>query len=195
MLIKRNVYFSAIDEDGEERLYSTTEVMDEQDYIERLYAEVDAEDAKAAGIGAAAALGATGLAGAGMYGAGVLERHGEKKLLEKAGKDANIKSLKKTVSGLNKSAKKATGWAKEGTLKSRDFYQKVLDKDTKEFLDKNRGAVTKYAGKVNKAGKAALNWARGHKLAATGIGLGTLAVGGAGGYGVRKLRGRKNSEE
>ena len=39
MLIKRNVYFSAIDEDGEERLYSTTEVMDEQDYIERLYAE------------------------------------------------------------------------------------------------------------------------------------------------------------
>ena len=44
MLIKRNVYFSAIDEDGEERLYSTTEVMDEQDYIERLYAEKDEED-------------------------------------------------------------------------------------------------------------------------------------------------------
>lgn len=39
MLIKRNVYFSAYDENGEERLYSTTEVMDEQDYIERLYAE------------------------------------------------------------------------------------------------------------------------------------------------------------
>jgi len=97
MLIKRNVYFSAIDEDGEERLYSTTEVMDEQDYIERLYAEAEDEEAvggkkglsslQAAGIGGAAAATATAGAGAGLYfGGEKLGKHLEKrrkKALEK----------------------------------------------------------------------------------------------------------------
>ena len=40
MYIKRNVYFSAIDQEtGEERLFSVNEVLDEETYLERLYSE------------------------------------------------------------------------------------------------------------------------------------------------------------
>lgn len=40
MFIKRNVYFSAIDQEtGEERLFSVNEVLDEETYLERLYSE------------------------------------------------------------------------------------------------------------------------------------------------------------
>lgn len=47
MLIVRDVYFSAYDENGEERLYSTTELISEEDYMEKLYAEAAAaEEAK-----------------------------------------------------------------------------------------------------------------------------------------------------
>jgi hypothetical protein len=41
MIIKRNVYFSAVDEYGDERLFSTTELMNEEDYIERLYGDIE----------------------------------------------------------------------------------------------------------------------------------------------------------
>jgi hypothetical protein len=40
MLIKRNTYFSAIDQEtGEERLFSVNEILDEETYLERLYSE------------------------------------------------------------------------------------------------------------------------------------------------------------
>ena len=44
MLIKRNVYFSAVDEEtGEEKLFSVNEIMTEEEYLERLYSETEAE--------------------------------------------------------------------------------------------------------------------------------------------------------
>lgn len=44
MLIKRNVYFSAVDEEtGEERLFSVNEIMTEEEYLERLYSEKEDE--------------------------------------------------------------------------------------------------------------------------------------------------------
>ena len=44
MFIKRNVYFSAIDQEtGEERLFSVNEVLDEETYLERLYSEGEKE--------------------------------------------------------------------------------------------------------------------------------------------------------
>lgn len=40
MLIKRNVYFSAIDQEtGEEKLFSVNEVLDEETYLEKLYSK------------------------------------------------------------------------------------------------------------------------------------------------------------
>lgn len=45
MLIKRKVYFSAIDEEtGEERLFSTTEIMSEESYLEMLYSKKEEKD-------------------------------------------------------------------------------------------------------------------------------------------------------
>lgn len=47
MYIKRNVYFSAIDQEtGEERLFSVNEVLDEETYLERLYSESEKKDRK-----------------------------------------------------------------------------------------------------------------------------------------------------
>jgi len=44
MLIKRNVYFSAVDEEtGEERLFSVNEIMTEEEYLERMYSEEQRE--------------------------------------------------------------------------------------------------------------------------------------------------------
>ena len=37
MYIRRKVYSTAIDENGEEKLFSTTEIMSEESYIEKLY--------------------------------------------------------------------------------------------------------------------------------------------------------------
>ena len=44
MLIKRNVYFSAVDEEtGEEKLFSVNEIMTEEEYLERMYSEEQRE--------------------------------------------------------------------------------------------------------------------------------------------------------
>lgn len=51
MLIVRDVYFSAYDENGEERLYSTTELISEEDYMEKLYAEAAAAEEAKKGAG------------------------------------------------------------------------------------------------------------------------------------------------
>lgn len=51
MLIVRDVYFSAYDENGEERLYSTTELISEKDYMEKLYAEAAAAEEAKKGAG------------------------------------------------------------------------------------------------------------------------------------------------
>lgn len=45
MLIKRNVYFSAVDQEtGEEKLFSVNELLTEDEYLERLYSNSKKED-------------------------------------------------------------------------------------------------------------------------------------------------------
>lgn len=45
MLIKRNIYFSAIDQEtGEEKLFSTTELLTEDEYLECLYSDKDDDE-------------------------------------------------------------------------------------------------------------------------------------------------------
>ena len=46
MLVKRNVYFSAVDEIGEEKLFSVTEIIDEKEYLERMYSKKEEEKPK-----------------------------------------------------------------------------------------------------------------------------------------------------
>ena len=88
MYIRRKVFSVAYDEaTGEEKLFSTTEIMSEESYIEKLYAEAEAEDKKshrgrniAIGAGAAGA-GVAGVGG-GIYGAKKLGEHIVNKAVE-----------------------------------------------------------------------------------------------------------------
>lgn len=43
MYIRRKVYSVAVDENGEEKLFSTTEIMSEESYLEKLYSENEPE--------------------------------------------------------------------------------------------------------------------------------------------------------
>ena len=77
MYIRRKVFSVAIDENGEEKLFSTTEIMSEDSYIEKVYAEAEEAEKKssvgkkvAIGAGATAGVGAAGVGG--IYGAGKL---------------------------------------------------------------------------------------------------------------------------
>jgi len=44
MYIRRKAYSVAVDENGEEKLFSTTEIMSEESHIEKLYAESEKKD-------------------------------------------------------------------------------------------------------------------------------------------------------
>lgn len=46
MYIRRKAFSVAIDENGEEKLFSTTEIMSEESYLERLYSEKEDDDKK-----------------------------------------------------------------------------------------------------------------------------------------------------
>ena len=43
MYIRRKAYSVVIDENGEEKLFSTTEIMSEESYLEKLYSESESE--------------------------------------------------------------------------------------------------------------------------------------------------------
>ena len=89
MLIKRNVYFSAVDQEtGEERLFSVNEIMTEEEYLERMYSETKEKKEKkekmsgkkkAAIAGTAALVGAGAVVGGKKYGR-ALETAGAKVL-------------------------------------------------------------------------------------------------------------------
>lgn len=92
MYIKRNVYFSAIDqESGEEKLFSVNEVLSEDEYLERMYAEAEEEEkkskAKTAAKVAGGVAGGTAVVGGAAYGGEkLLNKAGEKIVNKIAGK-------------------------------------------------------------------------------------------------------------
>lgn len=91
MYIKRNVYFSAIDqESGEEKLFSVNEVLSEDEYLERMYAEAEEEKkskAKTAAKVAGGVAGGTAVVGGAAYGGEkLLNKAGEKIVNKIAGK-------------------------------------------------------------------------------------------------------------
>ena len=89
MYIKRNVYFSAIDQEtGEEKLFCVNEVLDEDTYLERLYSE--GEEEKKSSTGKKVAKGAGIVAGTAAAGAGAA--YGGEVLANKAG-DAIVKKI------------------------------------------------------------------------------------------------------
>jgi len=172
MLVKRNVYFSAIDESGEERLYSTNEVISEEDYLEMLFSDNEDdedEDSKlaaaiAAAKGAGAGLGTAGLGAAGMYGAG------------KLGEVIRNKRLK------------ANGLAAQEEAKSSLEALVGAGKTVKAAGSKEAGLVEK---NLLKAGELL----RGNKKIAAGVTTGLGVTGLATGYGVHKVKSHKKRKK
>lgn len=154
MLIKRNVYFSAIDQEtGEERLFSVNEVLDEETYLERLYSEQQKEFGVKSKALAVFAPGGYQAKEAAKYG------YDEDEYKKKRGGYALKGSFAPLTSTVIK--KKAEKMAKEGKSK----------KEIQEYLE-NKG---KYHSKARVAGGVAEAltggaWGIGN-AAAQGVGL------------------------
>ena len=136
MLIKRNVYFSAIDQEtGEEKLFSVSEVLDEETYLERLYSECKEDEKKSSTGKKVAAVGAgTVAAGAGaVYGANKVGKHMVKKANE---------------TGARLLALKDTGILTKTEQKAADKLAKNIVKG--EALQKPAQFIAKHAGKLKK---------------------------------------------
>ena len=97
MYIKRNVYFSAIDQEtGEEKLFCVNEVLDEATYLERLYSEGE-DEKKSIGLKTAGKAALIGGAGVGIAG-GI----GENAIAHKIAKNAaNKYGVERTGFGAN----------------------------------------------------------------------------------------------
>ena len=143
MYIRREVYFSAWDDMlGEERLFSTTELVPEEDYLDELLFSDDDNPWKGAAVGGGLTAGALGAGAAGAY----LGTKGLEKLAEKRGEARksyiNAKSGYERVAGghenlsadqLKKLAKKMEKRAKEGTYQEAEL--KWLQKYEKKLRD------------------------------------------------------------
>jgi hypothetical protein len=139
MYIRRKVFSVAIDENGEEKLFSTTEIMSEDSYIEKVYAEAE-EAEKKSSVGKKVAIGAGATAGVGAAGVGGI--YGAGKLGEKIRKNrilANRAEVKEAQSVID-------------SLKNDEALMKM--KQGKESLSKAQEALknagTKKAGAVEK---------------------------------------------
>ena len=113
MLIKKNVYFSAVDEEtGEEKLFSVNEIMTEEEYLERMYSAAG-EGNTGRKVGKAVAAGTAGLAatGAAVYGAEKgINKLGDvvvKKVTNKQGVNGNLTPLEKRIKDIAVKARDA----------------------------------------------------------------------------------------
>ena len=179
MYIRRKVFSVAYDETtGEEKLFSTTEIISEEAYMEKLYAEAEEEKSrgKGAAIGAGIAAGTVGTGAAGLYGAGKLGKHLQKKrVMEKLDKRSTVNSLKNDEF-LQKLREKEGKYGKNSQRLAK------AEEELSEAMKKKAGKVEKYAVK---AGKLLKN----NKKLAIGAGAGAGAV--AIGAGAGAAKGKK----
>lgn len=180
MYIRRKVYSVAYDEvTGEEKLFSTTEIMDEDSYIERLYAEAEEEEerprksrVKGAAIGAGIGLGAAGAGAGAGYLAG--------KYGERAARHLGDKRRDKESKILN-----------ELNGKSGEEYTKLKNKADKLANEGKIEKALKYAGEK---GRQATEWvgkSGKNKLIAGAAGLATVGAG----AGAGALIGKKSKKK
>ena len=112
MYIKRNVYFSAVDQEtGEEKLFCVNEVLDEDTYLERLYSEGE-EEKKSNGLktaGKAALIGGAGVGIAGGIGEHVIAHKIAKNAANKYGVDRVGSGVNQAFFGVGKKTAKEVG--------------------------------------------------------------------------------------
>lgn len=112
MYIKRNVYFSAVDQEtGEEKLFCVNEVLDEDTYLERLYSEGE-DEKKSNGLktaGKAALIGGAGVGIAGGIGENVIAHKIAEKAANKYGVDRVGTGIAQSFFGKGKRTAKEVG--------------------------------------------------------------------------------------
>ena len=112
MYIKRNVYFSAVDQEtGEEKLFCVNEVLDEETYLERLYSEGE-EEKKSNGLktaGKAALIGGAGVGIAGGIEGNVIAHKIAKNAANKYGVDRVGVGVNQGFFGIGKKTAKEVG--------------------------------------------------------------------------------------
>jgi hypothetical protein len=139
MLIKRNVYFSAVDQEtGEEKLFSVNEVMDESEYLEKLYAETETK--KGLSTGKKVALGAAGTAAAGVI-------YGGKKVGKVISDNARKALNNPHVSLID--AKAVRKSAQEAAKKAGAKGAQITNAGNKAVKEANAKAVKSYERKIN----------------------------------------------
>ena len=190
MYIRRKVFSVALDENGEERYFSTNEIINEEDYLDEVMYSEEEEPKKKSHLGRNIALGTAGtaaLAGGGIYGA---HKYGDSQIA-KAGKINEI--LEKNALG--------------GKLTKKEL--KVIDKYANEKGGKKVEAMLKRAEKAQKPGKWITEkarkggswtvdtakrgdaWVKAHPYKASGAAAAAVGLTAAGIYGAKKLKERK----
>ena len=162
MLIRREVYFSAIDElTGEERLYSTTELIDEDAYLDELMFSKNEEEEKPkkkmsrAAKAALIATGTAATAAGAVYGGKVLG----KKVIEKKLNNSDLlnKLIEKEMKKSGKSAIEANSVVKDRIKNG--FYAKI--QKPADYVSGQYRRAADYLSKVStKEGRAAMRAAR-----------------------------------
>lgn len=204
MYIKRNVYFSAIDQEtGEEKLFSVNEIISESDY-QKMFAEA-AEEKKsskaktAAKVAGGTAAGATVLAGGAYGGEKLLNKAGEAVVKSVTGKRGENGKFRKLTANEKKIRDLAIKARDTKTIQNfaGDTANKAKEGATRAGKAAKEGAVK--AGKVAKdqavkLGSGALKTIKANPKTAAAVGLSAAATTGAGAYGVRKYRKHKSED-
>ena len=185
MYIRRKVFSVYTDEYGEERYFSTNEIMNEEDYLDELmYSDDESHVGRNIAIGA----GALGATGAGLYGAA---RWGNKRPVESEYLAKRGEKAAKTIEGLSeKQLKKkltAAGRSIEGLSEAqmKAAYREILDNKAKESYNKavnRRVKAGKPWGWLKGKGDQAVNWAKANPKTAALAGIGAAGAAGAGMY-------------
>lgn len=212
MYIRRKVYSVALDENGEERYFSTNEIVNEEDYLqEMMYADAPAAEA---------AEKAPGLFKRGLEGVkGFYMKDGKLRKGRVAGTAVAAAAIPGTIYGIKalkrRKARKAAEEAAAAELAEAnysDYYENLYSDDEvpseeemvvvpKKAVNKKRLAAIVGAGTAGTAGAAYLTgkgiqkWGKGGKVAnALGnkwVGRGALAAGGLTAAGVGAHYGKK----
>ena len=187
MYIRRKVFSVVLDENGEERYFSTNEFINEEDYLDEvLFSDDDEESEEKSHRGRNIAIGAGGaaaLTGSGIYGAKKLGQHLSKSRgLFKGGAEDRLRRGIRWI-GADRIIKKD---ARSRRQKVGDALQKPAD----WIVAKTKGSKKYITDKAAGAGK----WISAHSKP-LGIGAGVAAAAGTGYYGYKKVKNSKNNVE
>jgi len=177
MYIRRKVFSVALDENGEEKYFSTNEFINEEDYLDEvLFSDDDEESEEKSHRGRNIAIGAGGaaaLTGGGIYGAKKLGQHLSKsRTIGERGR-----RLVSHIPGVD---------MRNRRQKVGDILQKPAD----WIVAKTKGSRKYIVNKATGAGK----WISAHSKP-LGIAGGVAAATGAGYYGYKKVKNSKNNVE